>query len=167
MHTAIVELDPLADTVRPAAEDDHFFTRGRRRFVLAFVSRIEVGRERFEFRATGIHRFENRRHAEIAPCRRHRSFLDSAQVRDSPIGKSHRLEFAKVLCAQRLDRNALFFLDELGDGVDKPSIDFTELLNLGTREAEPERVRQMVQSMAAGSRDLFTNLRNLAFARWL
>ena len=37
MHTAIIELDPLPDTVRTATEDHHAFFVIRSRFVLVSV----------------------------------------------------------------------------------------------------------------------------------
>ena len=40
MHATIVELDALADAVRPAAEDDHFIPIGRPGLALAGAVRL-------------------------------------------------------------------------------------------------------------------------------
>ncbi len=65
--TAIVELDPLTDPVRTAAEDDDLLAvRGAGlAFDLAhhrgFVGRVHVGRLRLEFGGAGVDAFEDRR----------------------------------------------------------------------------------------------------------
>ena len=59
VHTAVVELDALADAVRPRAEDDDLAAVGGRRLVFLFVGRIEVRRVRDELggaRVDGLER---------------------------------------------------------------------------------------------------------------
>ena len=70
MDAAIVELDALADAVRPAAQDDDLLPVGRLRLALrrpmavALVAGIEVGRARFELGGAGVDALEHRPHAE-------------------------------------------------------------------------------------------------------
>ena len=49
-----------------------------------------------------------------------------------------------------LARDSLLVFDDFGDRVDKPWIDFAELMNFLARDAEPQRVRQIVEAMAVG-----------------
>src|SRR6202023_1846114 len=62
VDAAVVELDPLADAVGTAAEDDDFLAFGGiglagRRAVAAFIGGIHVGRRAGEFRRTGVDTF--------------------------------------------------------------------------------------------------------------
>ena len=51
---AVVELDPLADAVRPAAEDHDLLPRRRVRLALVLVGAVQVRRERLELRGAGV-----------------------------------------------------------------------------------------------------------------
>ncbi len=51
---AVVELEPLPDAVRPAAEDDDLPPRRRIGLALLLVGAVQVGRERLELRRAGI-----------------------------------------------------------------------------------------------------------------
>ena len=55
MDAAVVELDPLPDAVRPAAQDDDFLPFRRTRLAGPLVGRIEIGRLGFEFGGAGVH----------------------------------------------------------------------------------------------------------------
>jgi len=54
VHTAVVELDSLADAVGPPAQDHHLLARGGDGLVLRVVGGVEVGGEGFELRGTGV-----------------------------------------------------------------------------------------------------------------
>ena len=45
MATTVVEFDPLADPIRAAAENHHFFAIGRLGFILGFIGGIQIGSE--------------------------------------------------------------------------------------------------------------------------
>src|SRR5207249_7015258 len=72
VDAAIVELDALADAVRPGAEDDDLGTVRRRRLVLLLVSRVEVRRVGDELRSAGIHGLEGGEDPLRAPARPYR-----------------------------------------------------------------------------------------------
>ena len=79
MAAAIIELDALADAVRPAAENDDLLLVRRRGFVDGaavkrhFVGRIHIGRRRSELGGAGVDALEHRPHAErAASCARPR-----------------------------------------------------------------------------------------------
>ena len=73
MHATVIEFDPLADPIRPTAQDDHLLPIGRARLALASIGRIEIGRVRFEFSRAGIHSFVGDRPCILAPIALHES----------------------------------------------------------------------------------------------
>ena len=73
VDAAVVELDPLADAVRPAAEDDDLLLRRRPRLDVAprvsradLVGRVEVRRVRLELGGAGVDALEDRADAVLA-----------------------------------------------------------------------------------------------------
>src|SRR5690606_38791409 len=67
MATAVVEFDPLADPVGPAAEDHDTLAARRllRNFILLFIGGVVVRRVRFEFRRAGIDALVDRANAML------------------------------------------------------------------------------------------------------
>ena len=65
MAAAVVELDSLADAVRPAAEDHDLLARLRRGLVLGLVARVQVRREALELGRAGIDAVEDGAHAQL------------------------------------------------------------------------------------------------------
>ena len=87
MHAAIVELDALADPIRPAAEDDHLVAIARPGFAFAgavglarLVSRIEIRCLCLEFAGAGVDPLEARPHAEGAPRRRRAGLVGPGEL---------------------------------------------------------------------------------------
>ena len=159
MDAAVVELDSLPDPVRAAAEDYDLAPIVGRRFVLALVSRIEIRREGLEFGAAGIDRFMDRRDAEFAPAHRDCGFGDALQLSDPPIGKAHRFGLAQELGIERISRDPRLGRDDFGDRVDEPRIDLGQLMNLGRRDAEPQRVGRSNRSDGCWVREPRPNCR--------
>ena len=93
MHAAVVELDALADAVWPAAENHDLLSRRRLRLVLAFISRIQIRRERLKLGAAGIDGIENRLHSLALSARCEFSFSSL------PISLAMRAS-AKPICFQ-------------------------------------------------------------------
>ena len=77
VDAAIIELDPLPDPVRPAAEDDDLLAVGRLALVLGLaearrlVGRVHVGRLRLELGGAGVDPLEHRADAEPVAERAH------------------------------------------------------------------------------------------------
>ena len=65
MAAAVVELDSLADAVRPGAQDDDFLLVGGRRFVFFLVGGIEVRRVALEFGGASVDVLVHRANAEL------------------------------------------------------------------------------------------------------
>ena len=65
MDAGIVELDPLADTVRPGAKDNDALLFGHARFIEIAVAGIEVGGGRFKLTRAGIDQAKDRDDAQL------------------------------------------------------------------------------------------------------
>ena len=63
VHATIVELDPLPDSIRAAAEDHDLLTRSRSALALRLVGGIQVRCQGLEFRPAGVDTFERCRDA--------------------------------------------------------------------------------------------------------
>ena len=94
VHAAIVELDALADAVRPAAEDDDLLPAGRRRLALLLVGRVQIGRGGGELGGAGVHALEHRTDAGLQPGLAHDVFLDAEQRGQAAVGEALALEGA-------------------------------------------------------------------------
>ena len=62
VHTTVIKLDALANSIGAAAKHHDFFLVGGRGFALFFVGGVHVGRVRGEFSSTGVYALENRAH---------------------------------------------------------------------------------------------------------
>ena len=71
VHAAIVELDALADAVRPAAQHHHLLAVGGLRLALLLVRRVHVRGARRELRGAGVDALVHRPDAERMPARAH------------------------------------------------------------------------------------------------
>src|SRR5437867_3373719 len=103
----IDELDPLADTVRPGAQDDHLVAGGWRRLVLLLVGGVEVGRVGGELGGAGVHHLEGGADAGGEPRRSRLELRRARELGDASIGEAHLLgasQHARVAEAGGLDR---------------------------------------------------------------
>ena len=154
MHAAVVEFDSLADTVGSAAKNHHLGAIVRRRFVLALVGRIEVGREGLEFRAAGVDRFEHRHDRGLAPLERHRGFVEARELGDSAIRKAALLGLAQQRRVERTAPDSRLGFDDFGDRVDKPRVDAGQVMDFLARDAQAHRVGEVVKAVAIGQREM-------------
>ena len=67
LAATVVELDALADTVRPAAEDHYLAAVRRDAFVLFLVGGIVIGRIGLELGGAGVNEFVGRYDADFLP----------------------------------------------------------------------------------------------------
>ena len=73
VHARVVELDPLADAVRAAAENDHLLALDLRPDLgLLLVGRVEVRGVRVELGRAGVDRLVHRTHVRAVPQQPHR-----------------------------------------------------------------------------------------------
>ena len=71
VHAAVVELDALADAVRPAAQDHDLRCVGRLRLALLLVGGVHVGGGGGELGRAGVDALEHRAHAQRVAARAH------------------------------------------------------------------------------------------------
>ena len=97
VHTAIVELDALADTVGAAAEHDDLIPLARLRLAFLFIGGIHIGGGGREFRGAGVHPLIHRAHTQLLTLLPHRPFGGIQQGSQPAIGKSLLLDKIKTI----------------------------------------------------------------------
>ena len=102
VHAGVVELDALADPVRPAAEDDHLRRGTLRHLGLVVVGRVEVRRARRELGGAGVHRVVHRPHPEAPADLPDDGLGGAAQLGDLRVGKAVLLGRGQRPGVQRL-----------------------------------------------------------------
>ena len=95
MYAAVIELDPLADTVRPAAKHHDFLSVTRHGLALIFISRVHIGGARRKFGRAGIDALIDRTDAQQVAARPHLSFARMQQTRQAAVGKPFALELTQ------------------------------------------------------------------------
>ena len=152
---AIIELDALADAVRPAAKDHDPPPAGQLggRFVFVLVGRIIIRRVGLELGRAGIDRLERRRDAPRLAMPPH---VDFGRVPDDgqlAVGKAELLRPAEqgvVNIFERPDRpQLLLHLDQFFEIVQKPGVDGRQFVDFVNREARFHRVAQIPDALIA------------------
>ena len=147
VHAAVVELDALADTVRPASEDHDLAACIGPRLVFAIVGGIVVGRGCLELRRAGVHQLVAGLDSLACPQRPHCLFVDAQPQADLDVAEAHLLCREKVALADR--RLEIHDLLDVGE---EPGIDarrLGELLHGPRRGAAPRRCRKAARRSAA------------------
>ena len=138
MHTAIVELNALTDTVRTAAQHHDFFLVGGIGFALFLIGRVHICRIRCKFTGTGINALINRTHIQHAT-----QFADLAvfnfqqfcqtTIREAFAFQSQQRVFVEY--CHGLGFQPEFDIDQFLDLRQKPGIDLGQLMHFFLREA--------------------------------
>ena len=136
---AIVELDALADAVRPAAENDDLAIVGGARLAgrsadeRRLIGRIHISGGRSEFRRAGVDALEHRTHVEPVTQGAHLVLGLARERGEAHVGKACRFQHAQ---ARRIARQAMladlvFEVHDLLEASDEPWVDlagFEDLL---------------------------------------
>ena len=176
MAAAIIELDALADAVRPAAQDHDLFLVGGRSLVRErarerrLIGRIHIGRGGGEFGSAGVDPLEYRTHVERVALLRHLGRRHAGELGKARVGKSHRLQppqrARRRRQSARLDR--FLGLDDAADLRQEPRIDLAAFMDEFVVHAEPHRLSDLQQTVgrrrADGGAD---GIAVVAFARSL
>src|SRR5207249_11652198 len=97
VDAAVVELDPLADPVRPRAEDHDLRPAAPRAdLVLALVGRVVVRRLGLELGRARVDRLVDGPHAERAPALADLGLALPPQARELRVGEARPLELAEL-----------------------------------------------------------------------
>ena len=131
MDAAIIEFNALADTVRPAAQDDDFLPSGGPAFAngraeTTFIGGIHIGRFGCEFGGAGINALIDRRDTKLAAKCRHFRFAATNNVSQALIGKTHGLDAAQCrgVLRQAIAADARFLAHQLFNFAQEPRVEF-------------------------------------------
>ncbi len=126
MHTAVVELDALADAVRARSENDDLLAVAVANLVGVFVGRVVVRRGGLELGGAGIDRLERGVHSGCEASGTHLGLGDAPQVGELRIGEAELLGPLEAPRRDRIERQRLEMGPLLGDHrhlVEEPRID--------------------------------------------
>ena len=155
VHAAVVELDALADAVRPAAQHHHLLAVGGLGLALVLVGRVHVRGARRELGGAGVDALEHRPHAQRVPPRAHLGLGGLEQVREPPVGEALALQLAQLVAGQIGERvllEAQLEVDDLLDLGEEPRVDLRVPVQLLERHADAERVGDVPQPLARAGR---------------
>ncbi len=150
---AVIELDALADAVRPAAEDDDFLLIRRRRLVddrageRCLVGRVHVGGRRGELGRAGVDALKHWPHAELAAFCHHRLGIATGQLGKALVGKAHGLEATEGAgrSRQAFRANFGFGFHQPADFRHEPGVDAAGAVDQLIARAEADRLRDLEQ----------------------
>ncbi len=138
MAAAVVELDALADAVRPAAEDHDLVARRGIGLALALVGAVEVGGERLELGRAGVDALVGRREVEVEARRAHGVLVDAEDRAELAVADAGPLQRAQHLggdAAQPAKPGRAHQLDELRELRQEPGVDPGQLVQVFDRPA--------------------------------
>src|SRR4051794_30311230 len=158
MTAAVVELDALADPVRPTAENDDLVARGWSRLVAVLaaeaqlVSRVHVGGRRSELRRTGVDALEDGMDTKLLAMLCEFTFARRSELGEAPVGESHRLQTPEIYCILRQPAFADLVLheDDLLDLADEPRVVFARGMDLLDSRSEPQGLRDLEDAVGGG-----------------
>ena len=101
MHTTVVELDTLTDTVGATAQHQYLVALTGRRFAFLFIGGIHVGGRRGELRCAGIDPLVHRPDTQLIAARAHLRFRHRQEYREPFVGEA--------LAFQREHPGAVYF----------------------------------------------------------
>ena len=150
---AIVELDPLPDPVRTAAEDDDLAALGRVRLAgrrspeRRFIGRVHIGRRRGELGGAGVDALVDRRTPSPAARAGDHGLLDIGERGEARVGEARRLQGAQIARVFRQAEPAHLALerDHICDLFEKPRVDLGGVVDVGDAHAVAHDLRDLEQ----------------------
>src|SRR6266496_4200975 len=133
MATAIIEFDPLADSVRSRTKNHDLRSIGRLGLIFLFKGRVEIGGVGFKLRAAGVDALVNWNQAKVFSISSDLVFAPLCQISKTAIRQGGFLE-----CAQQVERNVfqlpafnlLLDFHYLLELIQEPRINARETINL-------------------------------------
>ncbi len=158
MDATIVELDPLADPVGPAAEDDDFVAIARvglafgRAQPIALVARVHVRGQRGKLGGAGVDALIDRVHPEAMPQRGGLLLADAGEAREAGIGKPHLLQPQQPgrIARQPILAHPLLDLDDLANALEEPAVVAAGGVDLLCRKPMPVGLRDQEEPVGRG-----------------
>ena len=139
VHAAVVELNPLANAVWAAAQDEDFFPACFAGFIFISIGGIKVGGVGFEFRGAGIHQPISGHNALFLAFLPDVFFRGSPGQGDLPVGKAQLLGFPQIQLVQAVSRlgQVLHLCQEPGINLGK-LLHFIQGKSVAERRLNPE-----------------------------
>ncbi len=119
---AVVEFDPLPDPYGPAADYHNLPSCGRHALVLAFISRIVIGRPRLELRSAGVHHLVDGHNPFLEPHVPHHGCLMAYGGRNLLIRVAHPFRLIQKPLAENLLPQAALHVRKVRKPVQKPRV---------------------------------------------
>ena len=153
VHAAIVELDALADAIRPATEDDDALLLRRAHLRLVFVRRIEIRRLGGKLCAARINRLVRRHDSDGFASRAHLRFVGVPQPRQLGITEAESLGASPRPLVERRQRSpgerVALFVDCL-HLVQEPHVDARCLVDRLEVDAATDALPDLEDSLGRG-----------------
>ena len=161
MYAAVVKFNPLADTVRAAAEHHDFVAiLVRIRFALIFISGVHVGGVGSKFRRTGVHALVNRVQVELVTQFAHFRFAHARQFSQARIGEAFALQHPQEVSVETGDAKLCHFLFQTNQFFNlhqEPAVDVGQVKDAIDRQPRAERISDVPDTLGARIFQLATN----------
>ncbi len=162
MYTAVIELDPLADPVGTAAQDNNLLAITDLGLALLLVGGIEVGGMGHKFGGAGINPLVNRADSEFPAQFPHRIFAGLPQLGQHLVGEAVLLGLKKnglqLFLSLKLDLNLLklfFFCNDLAEIMHKPGVKGGMPKDLFHAHAAAQGIGQVPDPLGIGGLQFF------------
>ena len=153
MTAAVVELDPLPDPVRAAAQNHNLLPWRRIGFAFLLVGSVQIGRERFEFRGAGVDPFVRRLEPEVEAGLSYCLLVGSEHRRELAIGDARAFERPQHVgrhATQADERGRALQLHDLRELHQEPGIDLREVVQVAHVPAAIECAEERPHSPIVG-----------------
>ena len=130
VDAAVVELDPLADPVGPAAQNDDLRFRRRAHLILILVGRVVIRGVGLELGRAGVHKLVDRQDSRGIAAAADLPFGKVPDRAEGLIGKAEPFGPVENLRRTGCPSNLLLRLDKRSDLVEKPRVDLCQAMDL-------------------------------------
>ena len=140
VYTAVVELDPLTNTVRARAEYDDLLLIRRDTFVLLVEGTVEVWRLCFKLCRTGIYHLVGTAYAQLLTVAGYLLFFYPQYPGNLCIGETYHFQLAhegfRNILGHVKAHQALLHFHQTLDLLDEPGVDLGQLVDGLTRNSQ-------------------------------
>ena len=148
MTAAVVELNPLADTIWATAKDDDFLTIRWARFAFNIAKRrclvcgVHVGRLCFEFGCACIDALEHGFDADRMTGFAHIFFFETGELGETGVCEAHHFEVAQasLIAWKPIGLNPLFRVNNLANTGQEPRVKHCDAMNFIICQAVTHRL---------------------------
>ena len=153
MHAAVVELDALTDTVRPATQHHDLLAAGGIGLALFLIGGVHVGGVGGELGGAGIHPLVHREHVQLVTLGTQILLAHAQQLGQAGIGEALALETVHQITidiGQTHLADALLILDQVLDLHQEPGVDLGQLEDTLDTHARTEGITDIPDALGTG-----------------